>query len=107
VGDLQSMLLGEHLEELFVVDEAARDGDMAGELAGGLGLVEDAPELIVIDEAEIDEHLPDPALARRATVFPAPRRGLLARRRWRLRSRRGGLGCAGRRRFCPRSGRRT
>ncbi len=88
------MLLGERLQELIFVDEAARDGDLAGLVAGVLGLVEDFPELIFVDEAEVDEHLADaPAAAALAFAVAtavrvgtglAPAAGaLLARPAWR------------------------
>ena len=82
VDDLQAELLGEGLEELVFGDEAAADGDLAGQLAGGLGFVEDVPELVVVDEAEVDEDLAERAADRLAASLlldaAAP---FLARRR--------------------------
>ena len=67
-----------------------RDGHLPGRHAGVLGLVEDLPELVVVDEAEVDEHLTELALAAalRAVGPFLLRGGLLggraARRRLRL-----------------------
>ena len=79
------MLIGEGREQLVLGDEAARNGDLPGELAGVLRLVEDFPELVLVDEPEIDEHLaylaaarahfPLRGLCRRGTRLLGPARG--------------------------------
>ena len=76
VGDLEAVLFGQGLEQLVLVDEALRHGRLPGRHAGVLGLVEDVPELVVVDEAEVDEHLAELALAAaRGAVGPFLLRG--------------------------------
>src|SRR5262249_26850681 len=48
-------LLGEGGEQLLLGDQAAGDGGLAGELAGVLGLLEDLPQLVLVDEAEVHQ----------------------------------------------------
>src|SRR5262249_14421313 len=57
VDNLEAVLLGQSAQELLVGDEAARHGDLAGELVAALGFVEDFPELVFVDEAKVDEDL--------------------------------------------------
>src|SRR5439155_17232446 len=57
VDGLEVVLLGHGLEQLLLVDQAAGHGHLAEALRGGLGLVEQLPELVVVDEAEVDEDL--------------------------------------------------
>ncbi len=58
--DLHAHLLGEGLGELLVVDQAHLLGDLAEQLAGTLLLLfEQHFELVVGDEAEVDQNLSD------------------------------------------------
>ena len=108
VDDLEAVLFGQGLQELVVGDQAARDCRLAGELTGALGLFEDVPELFLVNEAKVDQHLADAAAAaaRPAALGDMPGggggrrllgRGLAIAGRFRGRFRRHGL--AGRRRL--------
>src|SRR5437763_863340 len=67
---------------LLVVDQAAGDGHVAGGRGRGLGFVEDFPKLVLVDEAEVDEHLADLAATAAAGGGVAlGRGGFLLRRR--------------------------
>ena len=63
MATFRSVLFGQRLEQLVLVDEALGHGRLPGRHAGVLGLVEDVPELVVVDETEVDEHLAEFALA--------------------------------------------
>src|SRR5262249_16709349 len=53
----------EHLQQLLLGDQAARQGDLAREHVGVLGLLDDLPLLGVVDEAEVHHDLADLAAA--------------------------------------------
>ena len=60
------MLLGQRLQQLVLGDQAAADGDLADQLTPVfLASSSELPELVLVDEAEVDEHLADLAACRR------------------------------------------
>jgi len=71
VDDLEVVLFAQRLEELVLGDEASGHGDLADRLGGVLGLFENLPQLIFVEEAQIDEHLAEAtASARRGLGLP-------------------------------------
>ncbi len=57
------MLVGQRGQELVLIDQATRQRNLAGGLAGALALFEDVPELVFVDEAKIDQDLSEAAAA--------------------------------------------
>ena len=99
VEQTQAELIGQGLHQLRFGDEPAGDGRLAEELAGVLGLAEDFLELNVIDVAQVDEDLAEPAaggagrlagLGRRRLVLGRGHGRLAGGLRWRS-----GLGAGG------------
>ena len=72
IDDLEAVLFAQGLQELLFGDEAACHGGLADRLGGVLGLFEDFPQLVLIEETQIDEHLSEAALAAGAR-FSLPR----------------------------------